>query len=203
MSDEPRTPLPPAELARKSPLLRVIQPTQGLLRLHDARFDARCFGPAPGSPPAGRFDPPEGAYRTCYAGLSLEACFVEKLCRTELRVLSLARCAALSIARLGPSRPLRLVELFGAGLSAVGATADVAHGRYRFSRAWGAALWAHPVQPDGIVWRSRLDDDQFCVALFDRCREALTVQASEPLLADRPRFDALIERYRMAVIPDA
>jgi hypothetical protein len=64
-------------------------------------------------------------------------------------------------------------------------------------------LWAHPVQPDGIVWRSRLDDDQFCVALFDRCREALTVQASEPLLADRPRFDALIERYRMAVIPDA
>jgi hypothetical protein len=29
------------------------------------------------------------------------------------------------------------------------------------------------------------------------------VPASEPLLADKPRFDALIERYRMAVIPDA
>ena len=84
-----------------------------------------------------------------------------------------------------------------------GATADAAHGRYRFSRAWGATLWAHPAQPDGIVWRSRLDDDQFCVALFDRCRGALMVSASEPLLADKPRFGALIERYRMAVIPDA
>jgi hypothetical protein len=59
------------------------------------------------------------------------------------------------------------------------------------------------VQPDGIVWRSRRDDDQFCFVLFDRGREAFMVQASEPLLADRPRFDALIERYRMAVISDA
>jgi hypothetical protein len=173
-----------------------------ILRLHGSGLEPRFFGPAQGMPPAGRFDAPDGAYRVCYAGLSVEACFAEKLCRTELRVLSLVRCATLSVSGLAPTRPLRLVELHGAGLAALGATADAAHGRYRIARRWGRALWAHPEMPDGIVWRSRLDDDHLPVALFDRCAADLTTRTTEPLLADARRLEELVERYRMAVIPD-
>lgn len=202
MSDEPATPRPPPDLATFQLPLRTLQASDAILRLHDSAQDPRFFGPSPGSPPAGRFDAPDGAYRVCYAGLSAEACFAEKLCRTDLRVLSLTRCAALSLSSLVPSRPLRLAELHGAGLAALRATADVAHGRYRIAREWGRALWAHPEAPDGIVWRSRLDADHSCVALFDRCAPALEVGRTEPLLSDAARFERLVERYRMAVIPD-
>src|SRR5262249_43966467 len=73
-------------------------------------------------------------------------------------------------ARLRVTRDLRLVNLHGAGLARLGATAEVVHGGlpYDVPQAWSKALYGHPLVPDGIAYTARHDDTAFCYALFDR-----------------------------------
>ena len=40
------------------------------------------------------------------------------------------------------------------------------------AQRWSRALWEHPQQPDGIIYRSRHDPSKVCAALFDRCASA-------------------------------
>jgi hypothetical protein len=108
----------------------------------------------------------------------------------------------LDLAEIEVLSGLRVVEFHGTGLAALGATAAVAHGPYRVSRAWGRALFRHPMRPDGIQYGSRLDDGQLCLALFDRCARRLRAGTSAPLLNDRSRFEQLVERYRRAIVDE-
>jgi hypothetical protein len=201
--DQPQAPLPPYDLDRRPLPLCTLVSGSLLYRLHVRSKDALFFGPAPGEPPAGRFDAQGGVYGTCYLGHSLEACFVEKLCRqTEARTISLRVAGFLDLAEIEVLSSLRVVELHGPGLATLGATAAVAHGPYRASRAWGRALFGHPVRLDGIQYRSRLDDGQLCLALFDRCAPHLRAGTSAPLLNDWSRFEQLVERYRRAIVDE-
>jgi len=81
------------------------------------------------------------------------------------------------------TRPLALASLSGPDLARVGATAEVTHGPdYDTARRWSAALWHHPLSPAGILYKSRHDDDELCLALYDRFDDALEVIQTQRVL---------------------
>lgn len=179
----------------------------GLARVFPARLAPLWFGPAPGTPPLGRFDDParhtddaRNTFGVCYLGRSREAAFAESLLRRpRTRLLSRATLDARGMARLAVTRPLRLVSLHGPGLAVVHATAAVTHGPHAIARRWAHALWLHPEAPDGIAYRCRHDDDELAVALFDRASASVAEVERRGLRADRGWLGATLDRYGVAL----
>ncbi|MBL8666094.1 MAG: RES family NAD+ phosphorylase [Rhodospirillales bacterium] len=198
---EPAAPTPPPDLAERSLPLHPAPAGMTLFRIVAAETQPLFFGPKPGDLPAGRFDAADGSFRTCYAGLTPEACFAEKfLRRLRDRAIEAALVRTMVLVRLELLRPLTLVALHGPGLAQIAATAAVAHGPYATSRPWAATLFAHPQCPDGLCWRSRFDDSLFCVALFDRCKGDLQVGEKVALISQQALLLAMINRWRLALI---
>jgi len=65
---------------------------------------------------------------------------------------------------------------------------------------WSLALWTHPARPDGILYHSRHDDDEFCAAPFDRAADAIGHPRSERLLSST-LLRGLLTRYRVSLDP--
>lgn len=196
-------PAPPADLAgRVLPLLRLAAGSP-LFRIHPAERAPLFFGPAPGAPPGGRFDSPSGRFRVLYAARSLPGAIAETLLRMpERRRVSPARVAERALARLKPTARLELVDLAGPGLSRLGLDARIASGPYEPAGAWAEALHAHPAAPDGLVYPSRLDPSQHCVALFDRAAGRLVQEGeSVALLTLAAELGAVLDRYGKALDP--
>lgn len=163
------------------------------------------FGPAPGQPPTGRWDDPTGGFGVCYMAdpETPHAAFVERFLREPGRLLlAIDDLGEVAAGEVHAVRDLTVVGFRGAGLTRLGATADIAHGDHRASRPWSAALHAHPAQPDGLQWRSRLDDDAIAVAVFDHAGDALRAGRSVPVLsADlRGTLASWLDRYGVAVV---
>jgi hypothetical protein len=69
---------------------------------------------------------------------------------------------------------LRLLDLTGAGLHAFGVDAHWATTHdYAITQAWSRQTWEHAEALDGLLYRSRLDPQQFGAALFDRASGAI------------------------------
>jgi hypothetical protein len=81
----------------------------------------------------------------------------------------------------------------------MGATAAVSSGGYDISQPWSRAIFAHPAEADGIVYRSNHDNGELCVALFDRCRTRLRAHPPTALLGDRRRLASLLDRYQVGL----
>lgn len=192
-------PLPPADVATRRLPLQTITPDTPLWRVHDVRRDPLWFGPAPNARPTGRFDAWHGEYRVCYVGLSPEASFAETFLRNPgRRILDRTLLEYRALTVLAPTRSLRVVRLYGPALARLGATAEVTHGpAYDVAGQWSLALWSHPSQPDGIAYKSRHDDDEICVAIFDRRPDPLRIQSTEGLYRSR-LLPALLQRYRVS-----
>ena len=123
---------------------------------------------------AGRFNAPGGEYGTLYAALDAHAAFVETFGRDPgIRLVSRSALAESLHVRLRVNRMLSVVDLTGPSLRRLDGDTRVTTGDYRIAGQWGLALWQHPQRPDGLYWRSRFDDNRYCVALFDRARDAL------------------------------
>jgi hypothetical protein len=195
-------PVPPPDLASRRLPLRTIVAETALWRIHDDRRDPVWFGPAPDAGARNRFDAPAGEFRICYFGLSLEAAFAETFLRNPGRKIvdrTLLGSRALTVLR--NRRALSVVRLHGPGLARAGATAEVTHGPdYGLARAWSLALWSHPSRPDGILYSSRHDDDEICLAVFDRASDAIHPERSERLLSS-PSLPRLLLRYRVSFDP--
>jgi hypothetical protein len=161
------------------------------------------FGPAPGTPSRNRFDAPGGEFRVCYLALSPEAAFAETFLRNPgRRLLDQSTVEQRSLSELATTRPLAVARLFGPELARLGATAEVTHGPdYENARRWSSALWLHPMAPDGILYKSRHDDDELCLALFDRHDDALEVLRTERLTRSSWLLP-LMRRYRLGLNPD-
>ena len=100
---------------------------------------------------------------------SFEGAFAGTVLRNPgQRLVDLKEISDRSLSVLGVSRPIRLVEMRGAGLQALGVDNAITTGPYEPCSAWADALFAHPDQPDGIAYSSRHDPDQVYVALFYR-----------------------------------
>lgn len=197
--------LRPPDLSRRRLPLHVLAPGDRLVRVHTRGREPLFFGPASGAPPIGRWDPPDGGFGTCYFADAKRPyiAFAERFLRDPQRTLipeAELRRAGVSVVRV--EEPIRVVPFHGAFLKRLGTTAAVAHGDHRESRRWAQALWEHEDSPGGVRWRSRIDDDGFAVALFDRSREAVRVVETIPLLEAGGVLDVerCLDRYGAAVI---
>lgn len=191
-------PLPPPDLAARRLAIDLLPAGEPLYRIHPVRRPALFFGPAAGAPPRGRWDAPDGSFRVCYLGERPFVAFAESFLRSPgTLVLEAEDVAERALALVRPLRELRLAALHGAGLHAAGATAACCSGPYAVSRAWAAAVHAHPARVDGIRCRARHDDEGFAVALFDRARAELVEVASAPLGDPARAADlaGLLDRY--------
>lgn len=94
---------------------------------------------------------------------------------------------------------LTLIPCHGKALSKLGTTSAISSAAYSPSRAWAASLHAHPDAPDGLRYRSRHDDDQLCIALFDRAAQKVFVAETLPLLDPATGVIDAIDRYEVAV----
>lgn len=198
----PGAPAAPSDLHSRRLPLRAIPEATPLWRIHDDRRDPIWFGPAPGVAPRSRFDAPAGEFRVCYVGLSPEAGFAETFLRNPgRRMVDRTLLGSRALTVLKNRRALSVVRLYGPGLARPGATAEVSHGpTYDVARAWSLAIWSHPSAPDGILYKSRHDDDELCLALFDRASNAIYHERSERVLSGvlLPR---LLWRYRVSFDP--
>ena len=171
------------------------------MRIHARARTAIWFGPGSGRQPIHRFDDPVGRFRVCYLGTTIEVCFAETFLRNPpVRILALDDLAERSILTVEVRRDLGLVPIHGAGLARLGVTAELASGSgYEGSQRWSRALWEHSDQPDGILYRSRHDDSAFCVAVYDRAKDGLTIVRDDSLAGDPQQLARLLRRYALGL----
>lgn len=170
----------------------------------------RDFSPVYFNRDVGRFAAPDGArFGTMYVGEDAVAAFIEAfgqgLGSTPLGIyvsesLLQTRC----LCTVSVSRPLRLVDLStGAALKKISRDADsrIADGPHDVSQRWAAAFWAHPEQPEGLLYRARNAPDHRSIALFDRAADAIVAPCSGNVLQDAQRLAAILDHFDCALIP--
>jgi len=178
--------LPIAPIAAGSPLFRVHRTTRGAI----------FFGPGKARPPTYRFDPGSGRFGVLYCAPGPDAALVETLLRNPQRLtVDYSEIEARSLARLSSDRGLRLVAATGANLSRLGTTAALSTGPYGPCAKWADALFDHPATPDGILYASRHNPDEQCIALFERADIGLSVEDTTPLAHMLRRVGALLDRH--------
>jgi hypothetical protein len=135
-----------------------------------------------------------------YAATSERACFVETLLRGPNMFVAQAELETRSFCRLRALRDIRLVRLFGPSMVGIGATGVVASSPdYGLSQRWSQALHAHNDAPDGILYRSNYDNDEFAVVLFDRAASAIDNGTSTPVMSDLALLGAILNRYKASI----
>lgn len=205
---EPVHPEPPPDLhGRALPLIEARGPWARAYRLaHSPHYFGRG-----GSE---RFDDPQRAFGVCYVGDSVACAFVETLpAQVDLPhrvVLGVYRAALADrgwahVTVLGDDDRLRLVDLTGSGLALLGADADLCSCRdYAVPQRWSRALWSHPDQPDGILYRARHDPSRTSVALFDDRvdgRITMTAQGAWSDALNIPLLRGIVTSYGIAILP--
>jgi hypothetical protein len=129
-----------------------------------------------------RFDAPHGEDGVLYLAADVRGAFIETFGRDHARTaIDWYELHARTISEITTSRPLRLVDLTGSGLTRIGADGRLATGAYDLSQRWALALHEHPDQPDGLLDRSRHDPERLCAAIFDRAAHALAATSSGSL----------------------
>jgi hypothetical protein len=160
----------PEDFNRRS--LPIIETDRVWLRSHAAAYEPRHFGRSG----ANRFDAPAGEFGVLYVAADAHGAFIETFGREHGRMLLSLRddLGTRAIAEVSSTRPLRLVDLSGAGLARIGADSRLASGSYTISQPWALALHEHPDTPDGLLFRSRHDPSRLCAAIFERASEILS-----------------------------
>jgi hypothetical protein len=172
-----------------------------VVRIHRLVHSPVHFSPGKDKPPLGRFDSLSGRFGTLYAAQAIEGAFAETVLRNPARSLvSLAEIEARGLSVLSITTEARLVDLTGPGLSYLGLDARLLSGPYDPCGAWADAFHVHPSAPSGILYPSRFDPSQHCVALFSRLApriEAMTAPA--PLGEILSDVAAVLDRYGKAL----
>jgi len=176
--------------------IRVVAAGEPFYRVHRSHHDPIFFGPGAGNPPAYRFDSISGSFGVLYVAPGPDAAMIETLLRQPQRLTvdySEIRDRSLSTLRAG--RDLRLVSATGNDLSRLGTTAALSTGPYDPCGAWSDALFDHPAVPDGILFCSRHNPDELCIALFERKDLAFVISSTTPLPAMMAAVGALLDRH--------
>lgn len=171
-------------------------------RIHRTAHDPLWFGPDRAAPVSGRFNAPAYEYGACYFGLSFDVAFAETLLRNPgHRLLSRADLAVRSVSAGHLTRPIRLVQLHGAGLGRLRISVETAHAPHRVCRTLALAIWRHPQQADGLVYRSRFDNDELCFVLFDRAADAVAIDGTRGLPDDPRELGRILDKYDVGYEP--
>jgi hypothetical protein len=192
-------PGPPPDLPRKKIFVQEFDAQ--LFRTHSVHHNPIFFG----NLGFNRFDAPDNSYKVLYAGCDPFCAFIETFARAAgTRVITTTELKNKALAVLKASRPLRLVDLTRSGsLVRMGADARLFSGAYSISQRWSAALHAHPIRADGILYPSRLDPERQAVVLFEDRAPKLTELSRQSWYAPGPQRQLLaeiIEHYGLALI---
>ncbi|MBI3935000.1 MAG: RES family NAD+ phosphorylase [Acidobacteria bacterium] len=190
-------PAPPGDLAERSLPIRTIARGETWIRIHRLTHHPLHFGRS-GS---GRFDAPKGQYGVLYVAGDLYAAFVETFGRDPAQnVVAWRDLRERAVSLMEVVRPLRLIDLSGSGLRQVGADARLCSTEdYRLAQQWAWHLWQHPEQPDGLLWRCRLDPSRLSLALYDRAQDAIRAALLGRLI-DQPELGDVLETYKFALL---
>lgn len=205
MSKAPRgttgeAPSPPADLHRRSLPLVKIAAGEPLYRVHGSTFGPVFYGPGPGNPPSFRFDCLSGRFGVLYIAPGPDAAMIETLLRNPQRLtVSYNDIKQRSLSILQATRDLRLVKAMGENLSRLGTTAAISTGPYNPCGEWSDALFDHPEEPDGILFASRHNPDEPCIALFEKPDITLDEIKSTPLPDLLSEVGALLDRHGKSV----
>jgi hypothetical protein len=190
-------PDPPDDLAtRDLPILTV---QQTWYRVHRSHRDPLFFGKTRRN----RFDAPTGEFGVLYVGEDQFCAFVEAFdVPSVFRPLTRATLESRRLAVIELDRPLRLVNLTGSGLARIGADERLAAGDHDVARRWSHALWSHPSQPDGLLYRARHDPSRRSAALFDRIDGSWQISRSVNLGAPDQRnvVAAILDEYQYVFV---
>lgn len=167
-----------------------------LHRVHGEARAARWYGRRDAT---SRWDAPDGGFGVLYLGRSLVGAFAESLLRAPAdRDVLWSQIRRKRRAAFKILQPLQLLKLHGEGLAWFGVTAaDIAESDYAITQAISARV--HAVFPvDGIQYRSRFDNDELCVALFDRADEKIDLVSEDEPIDKSWATAALVDRgYRL------
>lgn len=196
MASRVKLPPPPADLSlRKLPLVTL---RSELYRIHRSTHNWRYFG----KDISERFDDPQGQYGVLYGATSPEAAFAEVFLRHLSRMdIAETDLEVRSMSTFTP-KSLRGVDLTSPGLRRLSCDNRISTERpYHTTQQWSRALYLHPQQPDGIIYRSRHNPRFQCVALFDRCTGKLADRKTEEMMG--PVWRAWVAnqlfKYRIAM----
>jgi hypothetical protein len=103
------------------------------------------------------------------------------------------------------SLPLLFADFTGNGLSLIGEDILSIYGQdYDKSRQLAEAIWAHPMNVDGIKYRSRYDLNRFSYAIFDRAARYLSEKNLGNLVDDHPQLlRDILDEYNLSIISDS
>jgi hypothetical protein len=193
-------PPPPADLATRRPRIRKLKAGTLAYRFYTATYGPIHFDRGRG----GRLNAPDGSYGVLYLALSPAGAFAETFLRTPGRtLLEPGLIAAKAHVEVALTRDAEAIELHGPGAAVLGATAELTHGLlpYDLPQAWSRALHGHPTAADGLAYRARHNDDEICLAVFDRAADAMQVVRQHVNL-DADWFYDLMEIYGVGIAPD-
>ena len=187
------SPPPPEDFAKRELPVETIPAGTRLARIHRREFDPQYFGSKAGN----RFSDPREIFGVCYLAMTKEGAFAETFVRgTDDEGIRQSHVQRRSFSVIEMIAPLRLSSLHGPGLARVGATSAVASGSNDVARIWAREIYDHPAAPDGIAYRSKHDDDEICIALFDRARDRIAIAgAPHPMMMDLYGLGMLCVRY--------
>ena len=176
-----------------------------LHRIHAADRGARFYGRRNAT---WRWEDPDGDYGVLYLGLRQDGPFAETLLRRPAqRAVIWSEVEKRRFAQFRVTDPLRLADVHGKGLGWEGVSvaeiaADHDGKTYpgAYARAQAISTEVHATTDlDGIAYRSRLDPDQLCVALFDRADHKIELVEEGQAIA-RGWVDDLLEPYGKHVV---
>jgi len=119
---------------------------------------------------SGRFGDNDNLEGVCYFGSSMDVALVETLlqknrvqCGVAEKDLELSCLMSASA-----NRDLNLINLSGVGLHKNLVTAEITSCPHEISRLYSTKILRNKYLYDGIYWKSRLNNDHYCIALFER-----------------------------------
>lgn len=160
---------------------------------------------------SGRFDDPLGVFGTLYCAPTFEVCYAETLLRERFNAATSQfevprhehDLRSLSLLLVDFSK-LKIVDLYGPGLQAMGLNNQILMGDYRETRALARAMHDHADAPDGMVYLSRFAaGHQAALVLFDRARPHVRLvpgSAPLPLPTVPEAFTALTQLQSIALV---
>ena len=187
-------------MARRNRPITEIAAGGVLYRIHATGREARFYGKRDGT---WRWDDPAGCYGVLYVGLTRSGPFAETLLRRPAeKAVVWSEIEKRRWAEFRTIETLHLADVHGKGLSFQGvAVAEVSGdhdsktypGAYARAQSISAEVFA-TTDLDGIAYRSRLEPDQICVALFDRADHKIELLAEgKPI--DRSWAEDLLESH--------
>lgn len=171
------------------------------------RSHSLAFGPVYfGNRQEYRFDCPDGNFGVLYAAETEFGAFSETFMREpQIAMVSESDLTSRGVSTLRVTRSLRLLEVMGSGLNALGVTSLITsspQGQYAAPQSLSKWAYHHANGFDGIAFIARHDNQQVCYALFDKCLNDVIAVAPSATWAETTLLARMLDKYpRVAVVP--